>query len=134
MLIAAIAGATVSWFVLAALLFFNPVVDKLYRAEEEHPAVRSLPQEPKTIGMIGTAVLVQCALWAGVYLLMAGGLPEDLVGRGLAFSAVIGAVKIVPRDVDRLLLTTYPLRRMGIEFVIGLLCALPVGFTFAWLL
>jgi len=51
MFVLAVIVATVVWFVVAAILFFNPVVDKIYRTEERHAAVRALPQSIKTIGM-----------------------------------------------------------------------------------
>jgi hypothetical protein len=47
---------------------------------------------------------------------------------------VLTATKILPRDIDRLLLTTYPKRRMVIEAVIGVICAFVVGFVFAYTL
>ena len=129
-----IAAASVAWFVAAGALFFNPVVDKIYRTEEEHPAVRALPTGPKTIGLILGAVLVQCVIWAFVFLLVEPALGDSLISRGLWFGAIIIAVKVVPRDIDRWLLTTYPKKRMIIELVNGALLAFSVSFSFAWLL
>lgn len=132
--IIAVAVATIAWFLVAGALFFNPIVDKIYRSEEDHPAVRNLPQNPGTIARILGAVLVQCVLWAGLYLFIKTGLGDTLVSRGLAFTAIISLVKIVPRDIDRMLLTTYPPKRLGIEIIAGFVCAAVVGFVFAWLL
>lgn len=130
----AIGAATLAWFVTAAILFFNPVVDRLYRAQESDPAARKLPQQPSTIAKILVAVLVQCVLWAFVYLGIADALSDDALCRGLQFAGLITVVKLVPRDIDRLLLTTYPSLRMGIEFVIGIPCAVVVGLVFAYML
>jgi len=127
----AIGAASVGWFIAAAALFFNKPVDVLYRGQESHPAVRTLPNTPGTIAKILGAVAAQCVLWALVYGQIAPSLGDDWLTRGLGFAAIIFAVKLVPRDIDRLLLTTYPLRRMGIEFVIGTICALVVGVAFA---
>ena len=132
--IMSIGVGTVAWFLVAGMLFFNPVVDRLYRTEEGHPAVRALPQGPKTIGMIIAAVFVQTLLWAGVYVVIEPALGDSLLSRGLMFGGILVAIKIVPRDIDRLLLTTYPKLRMTIEFVIGIVCAMVTGLTFAWLL
>lgn len=44
--------ATGAWFITAALLFFNPPVDKIYNKESEHPAVRILPKNGGTIAKI----------------------------------------------------------------------------------
>lgn len=133
-LLIAILVATVAWFILAALLFFNPIVDPIYRRQESHAAVRELPQGGATIGKILGAVLLQCALWAWVYVTIADALPGSAMTKGLVFAGIITAVKVIPRDIDRLLLTTYPNLRMGIEFVIGIACAVAVGLAFAYTL
>ncbi len=127
----AVAGATGAWFIAAAILFFNKPVDAIYRSEEGHPAVRTLPQNPGTIAKILSAVAIQCALWAGVYQIIGDALPGGVVGKGLTFGLIVIAIKVVPRDVDRVLLTTYPSRRMTIEFIIGAICAFVVGIVFA---
>lgn len=132
--IVSIGVGTVAWFLVAGALFFNPVVDRLYRTEEGHPAVRALPQGPRTIGMILAAVLAQTVLWAGVYVLVKPVLGEGVLTRGLLFGGILIVTKILPRDIDRLLLTTYPKRRMTIELVIGCVCAVVTGLVFAWLL
>jgi hypothetical protein len=122
------------WFVAAAVSFFNPIVDKIYRSEESHPAVRQLPRAPATIAKILLAVVVQCVVWAWVYTVVSPSLGGELVEKGLLFGTILCATKILPRDVDRVLLTTYPPKRLTIEVVVGVLCAYVVGFTFAWLL
>lgn len=130
----AVLAATVIWFVLAGILFFNPVTDKVYRSEEKHAAVRTLPQSPKTIGMILIAIIIQTVLWAYVYTLVAAALPGDKLIKGLMFGLILVLTKIIPREADRILLTTYPKKRMTIEFIIGIICSLAVGVTFGYLL
>ncbi len=128
----AISIATLSWFVAAAILFFNPIVDKIYQKEEGHPSVRVLPKSPATIAKILLAVVVQCSLWALVYYWIQPSLPADKMHAGLIFAGIIVLMKIIPRDIDRVLLTTYPSQRMTIEFIVGIICALVVGFVYAW--
>ncbi len=129
-----IAAATVVWFIAAAVLFFNPIVDKIYRSEESHPSVRVLPQSPVTIAKILGAVVVQCVAWAGVYVVVEPALGESFVSQAGLFGTLIVLVKIMPRDLDRLLLTTYPPKRLTIEIVVGIVCAYLVGGAFAWLI
>ena len=105
-----IGAATVAWFVAAAVSFFNSLVDKIYRSEEERPAVRTLPKAPKTIGMILATVLVQCVLWAGVFRFM-----RPVLGPDNERAAVLFGLD-------------------AIEFVIGILMAFVVGFSFASLI
>ncbi len=131
MFILAILLASLAWFVAAGALFFNPWTDKAYRSQEKHPAVRALPQSAKTMGLIVGAILVQVVLWSFVYVLVAPALPGTKLMKGLLFGLVLVATKIVPRDVDRLMLTTYPKKRLVIEFAIGMICAFVVGLVFA---
>ena len=134
MIALAIGAATLAWFVAAAVLFFNPPVDKVYRSEEEHPAVKNLPKGPATIGKILLAVVVQCALWAYVYILIKPALGDSAIMRGVLFGVIIVLLKIIPRDIDRVLLTTYPKKRLTIEIIVGIVCAFMVGFVYAFML
>lgn len=134
MFIIATLSASIIWFIVAAILFFNPITDKIYRKEEGHAAVRSLPKSPKTIGMILIAIIIQSVLWAYVYTLIVTALPGDKLTKGLVFGFILVLTKIIPRDIDRILLTTYPKKRMTIEFVIGIICSLAVGVVFGYLL
>ncbi len=134
MFVLAIVVATILWFVVAAILFFNPVVDKIYRTEERHAAVRALPQSPKTIGMILIAIVIQSALWAYVYTLISPAFSAGKLTKGLLFGFILVLTKIIPRDTDRILLTTYPTKRMTIEFIIGIVCSLVVGIVFGYML
>jgi hypothetical protein len=134
MFIIAIVSASIIWFIVAAILFFNPVTDKIYRSEESHAAVRRLPKSPKTIGTILIAIGIQSILWAYVYTLVQASLPGDKLTKGLLFGFILVLTKIIPRDIDRVLLTTYPKKRMTIEFVIGIICSIVVGVVFGYLL
>ena len=106
MFILAVLIAAVIWFILAGILFFNPIVDKIYSSENNHPAVRALPKSPKTIGMILTAVAIQSLLWAYVYALVVAAIPGSKLAKGLMFGFILVLTKIIPRDIDRILLTT----------------------------
>ncbi len=134
MFVLAIVVATIIWFLVAAILFFNPVVDKIYRTEERHAAVRALPQSPKTIGMILIAIVIQSALWAYVYTLINPAFSGGKLTKGLLFGFILVLTKIIPRDTDRILLTTYPRKRMTIEFIVGIICSLVVGIVFGYML
>jgi len=130
----AVFTAGLAWFVLAAILFFNPMTDRVYTSQESEAGVRALPKSPRTIGMILLAVFIQCILWTMVFLAIAKALPGNGLVKGTAFGGILIATKMIPRDIDRLLLTTYPKKRMLIEFVIGSVCCICVGVVFGMLL
>lgn len=130
--IVAITVATIVWFVVASALFFNPIVGKIYSNQEKMPGVRSLPKSPKTIVLLLCAILAQVALWAGVYALINSALPGDKLEKGLIFGLILVAIKMIPRDVDRILLSTYPKKRLLIEFIIGTISMFVVGVVFSY--
>lgn len=132
--IIAVTAASCGWFAAAALLFFNPFVNQFYKPAEAHPAVKPLAPGAATPLKILGAVALQCVLWALVYRWIKPGLPASTAGAGTVFGGIIFLMKILPRDIDRLLLTTYPAIRMAVEFVVGLVCAFTVSFTYAALL
>ncbi len=134
MFIVAVLVATILWFLVASVLFFNPLVDKIYRSQEGHAGVRTLPQSGKTIGVILLAVVVQSVLWAYVYTLIGSALGGGKLWKGVTFGLILALTKIIPRDIDRILLTTYPRKRMTIEFIIGIICSFVVGIVFGYLL
>lgn len=133
-MILAILAAAVVWFAAAGILFFNPVVDKIYAIEAGHPSVKVLPKNGGTIGKILLAVLIQSALWGWVFSLVKPAMCESRLWSGLTFGFILVLTKIIPRDIDRILLTTYPMKRMTIEFVIGIICSLLVGLVFGYML
>jgi hypothetical protein len=133
MSIVAIIAASLIWFVLAGALFFNPIVDKIYRKQDHLPGVKALPPNPKSIGLILGAIFIQIVLWEAVYVLVQSALPGGNLQKGLVFGLVLVATKMVPRDADRLLLSTYPQKRMLIEFIIGSVNCFAIGLTFAFL-
>ncbi len=130
----AILTATFAWFLTAGLLFFNPWVDKVYSQSESHPSVKALPKNGQTMLKIILAILVQCILWAAVYDNIKSSLNGDAFTKGLWFGTIISLMKMIPRDIDRALLTTYPPKRMTIEFVNGIVCSYVVAGCFSYMI
>jgi len=54
--------------------------------------------------------------------------------RGVMSGVILTVTKIIPREIDRLLFTTYPKQRMIIEAIIGVICSFVVGLAFAYTL
>lgn len=133
-MIIAVLTATFAWFVTAAILFFNPWTDRIYNLTAGAPGVRALPKSPQTIVKILAAILVQCILWALLYDILKPALPGTGWLKGLSFGGVLLTFKMIPREIDRLLLSTYPLQRLQIEFWIGAICCFVVGIVFALIL
>lgn len=126
--------ATIFWFILAGILYFNPIIDKVYRSEDKKPGVRVLPMSAKTMGKVFLVVLLQVICFASVFVLIKSALPEAGLIRGLIFGFIIVLTKIIPRDTDRILVSTYPTKRLTIEFFIGIIASFVVGIVFGYML
>ena len=132
--IIAIILASLAWFFISSILFFNPIVQKIYNKDNRHPSVKVLSVSIGTVLKIWIAILIQCTLWALVYYCINSALPDSTFREGLIFGGIIIFIKVIPRDIDRLLLSNYPKQRMTIEFLVGIICAFVVGFVFAFYL
>jgi hypothetical protein len=111
-----------AWVVLGSILFFNPLVDpvyqEMYRQPEKYPQVRSVPKSPATLALISAINILKCSCYAAVYLLVLPCLPAGPAGRGVVFGIVLTLTRMIPGDVDRAFLTTYPATPAWIEFAI----------------
>jgi hypothetical protein len=112
----------IAWVILGSILFFNPLVDpvyqNMYRQPEKYPQVRSVPKSPGTLALITAINILKCSCFAAVYLLVVPCLPAAPVARGVLFGGVLTVTRMIPGDVDRAFLTTYPATAAWIEFAI----------------
>jgi hypothetical protein len=132
--ILAVVVASLVWFVLAGALVFNPVVDKVYAADEGHPSVKRMPKTPAALLKLLASIVVQVTAWAWVYRVVEPALPYNVTARGVAFGLLLIVVKVLPGTLDRVLTTTYPSLRLAIEATVGSVGGLAVGLCFARLL
>src|SRR4051812_20682570 len=102
----------VGWVVVGSVLFFNPLVDRVYqeayRHPEKYPQVRVVPKSPASLALILGINILKCSCYAAVYLLVFTSLPADPLRRGVLFGIMLTLTRMIPGDVDRAFLTTYP--------------------------
>jgi hypothetical protein len=113
--------AGVVHFVVIAMLYANPITDRLSRGLEQGPAVKQWPSKPKYFAtqFLGTQVevyiLTIAFLWLRPLIPMAG-------YRGaLALGGVLAATRVYPRFWNMWIQTTYPNLLLAIEVINGTL-------------
>jgi hypothetical protein len=110
----------IAWVVVGSILFFNPLVDpvyqNMYRHPDKYPQARSVPKSPRTLALILAINVLKCSCFAAVYLLVLPCLPAEPASRGVLFGLLLTLTRMIPGDVDRAFLTTYPAKAAWIEF------------------
>jgi hypothetical protein len=113
-------------FVVIAILYANPIVDRLSRGLERGPAVKQWPSKPKyfLIQFLGTQVevylLTSAFLWLRPLIGVAG------YGGALLLGALLAAIRVYPRFWNMWIQTTYPNRLLAIEVINGTLGTLTI--------
>lgn len=112
----------IAWVLLGSVLFFNPIVDKVYKEmyanPEKYPQMRAVPKTAKGLAIVLGVNIIKCTCYAIVYFLVWKALPADAVSRGLTFGLILTLTRMIPGEVDRAFLTTYPAKPAWIELII----------------
>jgi hypothetical protein len=133
-LIAGVA-ATIVWFVIGAVVYMNPFVAKIYNKYADDPSVKSR-KNVKTF-IINTfifSVLIQCFIFAFIYLYLESILPGVLILNTFYFGLILVAVKIIPRLFDMYVQSKYPNTLLLIELINGIIGSFVIAFVFAAIL
>lgn len=128
----------IAWVILGSILFFNPLVDpvyqEMYRQPQKYPQARQVPKSPAALTLILGINVLKCSCFAAVYLIVVGALPTAPVNRGVLFGLILVLTRMIPGDVDRAFLTTYPAKPAWIEFAIFTIGAFFVGMSYSFFL
>jgi len=128
----------IAWVILGSVLFFNPLVDPVYQEmyghPETYPQVRRVPKSPGTLALITAINLLKCSCYAAVYLIVVRCLPAAPAARGVLFGFMLTLTRMIPGDVDRAFLTTYPATAAWIEFAIFTIGVFFIAMSYAFFL
>ena len=128
-------AATIVWFVIGAVVYMNPFITNIYKKYEDDPCVKNR-KDVKTfiINTFVFSILIQCFLFAFVYLYIQPILPGTLIHNTLYFGLILIAVKIFPRLFDMYVQSKYPRTLLIIELINGAIGSVVIAFVFAFLL
>ena len=128
-------AATIFWFVIGAVVYMNPFVAKIYKKFENDPSVKNRKDIKNFI--INTflfSVLIQCFIFAFVYLYIKPILPGTLILNTLFFGLILVTVKIIPRLFDMYVQSKYPNILLIIELINGVIGSFVIAFVFAFII
>ena len=128
----------IAWVALGSILFFNPLVDPVYQEmygnPDKYPQVRLVPKSPRSLALILAINVLKCSCYAAVYLLVVSSLPAEPVSRGVLFGVLLTLTRMIPGDVDRAFLTTYPATPAWIEFAIFTVGVFAIAMSYSFFL
>jgi len=128
-------AATLAWFIVGAVVYMNPFVDKIYKKYEDNPSVKNR-KDMKTfiLNTFVFSVFIQCFIFSFVYLYIQPILPGIVLLNALYFGLLLILVKIIPRFFDMYVQSQYPTPLLFLEIINGAIGSFIIAFVFAILL
>ena len=87
-----------------------------------------------TLALITAINILKCSCYAAVYLIVVPCLPAAPAARGALFGIMLTLTRMIPGDVDRAFLTTYPATAAWIEFAIFTIGVFFIAMCYAFFL
>ena len=128
-------AATIVWFIVGAVVYMNPFVAKIYKKYENDPSVKNRKDvKAFIINTFVFNILIQCFIFAFVYLYIQAILPGTLILNTLYFGVILIVIKIIPRLFDMYVQSKYPTTLLIIELINGAIGSFVIAFVFALLI
>jgi hypothetical protein len=128
-------AATVVWFIVGAVVYMNPVVARIYKNYEADPSVKNRKDVKSfIINTFVFSVLIQCFIFAFVYLYIKPILPGTLLLNTIYFGGILVALKIIPRFFDMWVQSKYPMTLLNIELINGTIGSFVIALVFVIIL
>jgi len=127
--------ATIVWFIVGAIVYMNPFVAKIYKKYENNPSVKNRKDVKRfIINTFVFSVLIQCFLFAFVYMYIKPILPGILILNTLYFGMLLVVVKIIPRLFDMYVQSKYPIILLIIEMINGVIGSFLIALVFSFVI
>ena len=128
-------AATIVWFVIGAVVYMNPFIAKIYKKYEDDPSVKNR-RDVKTfiLNTLVFSVLIQCFLFAFIYLYIEPILPGTILLNTIYFGLILIIIKIIPRLFDMYVQSKYPTTLLLIELINGAIGSFVIALVFAFII
>ena len=128
--------ASIVFFIYRKIVFKNNSVEKMRRYPWAPPSLKKWQNVPKTILPEYLVILIQCILWAVVFVLglLFDVLPDGFYMKGFTLGSVMAIVNIVPIYFKMWIESTYPNKLLAIGFAKGIIGNYIVGFTLTYMI
>ncbi len=126
--------ASIVFFIYRSIIYKNTSVEKMRRDPNSPPALKKWHNVPKKIIFQYLVILIQCILWAVVFVLgiLFDVLPDGFYMKGFTLGSVMAIVNIVPIYLKMWIESTYPNKLLAIGFAKGVVGNYILGFTLAY--
>lgn len=128
--------ASIVFFIYRTIVYKDTSVDKMCRDPQAPAALKKWKNIPKTIIFQYLVILIQCILWAVVFVLglLFDVLPEGFYMKGFILGSVMAIVNIVPIYFKMWIESTYPNKLLAIGFAKGIIGNYIMGFTLTYMI
>lgn len=128
--------ASIVFFLYRTIIYKNTSVEKMRRDPQAPPALKKWRNVPKKILTQYLIILIQCILWAVVFVLglLFDVLPKGFFMKGFTLGSVMAIVNIVPIYLKMWIESTYPNKLLAIQSVKGIIGNYIMGFTLTYMI
>ncbi len=128
--------ASIVFFIYRSVVYKDTSVEKMCRDPGAPSALKKWKNIPKTILFQYLIILIQCILWAVVFVLglLFDVFPKGLFMKGFVLGSVMALVNIVPIYFKMWIESTYPNKLLAIGFAKGIIGNYIMGFTLAYMI
>ena len=128
--------ASIVFFIYRSIVYKDTSVEKMRRDPQAPLALKKWQNVPKKILPQYLVILIQCILWAIVFVLglLFDVLPEGFYMKGFTLGSVMAIVNIVPIYFKMWIESTYPNKLLAIGFAKGVIGNYIMGFTLTYMI
>jgi hypothetical protein len=114
---------TIIWFIVGGVVYMNPLVAKIYKKYENHPAMKKWPSKGKYL--LSTLLIAGFIPILGIIIIYNYISPLNTLYLGL----LLIIIRVVPRLCDTWVQTSYPNKIIFIELINGSILSLIIAYT-----
>ncbi len=112
---------TVIAFIVASLVYTNPLASKLYRKSTKTGILKTWKNQKLFMLSHFLSLMLEVFIYALVFSLITIHPATSWIAAGLYFGLFIFLIRILPRFLDMFVMVNYPMRLLALELVNGLI-------------
>lgn len=126
--------ASIVWFILGGIFYMNPFIGKIHKKFGNAPGVKQWSNTKVFMIYMYFLILIECLLAALVYSFIKPIFNQGVIANGLIFGLVLIAINLIPGISTRWILSTYPNKLLGVDFIGGILGSFILGLILAFII
>ncbi len=114
-------------FIIIGVLYQNPIVSKIYKNYENHPAVKKWENQSKYILSMFLGTQVEIFILTVGYIVFKGLLDTDIIST-LVIALIFTGIRIYPRFWNMWIQSNYPNKLLRVELINGTISTFVIVF------